>query len=59
MSYVLVIIYGFMGSAVGQDVILEAPSKEACEEAREALLKIPGYYREYVICLPGIKPVVK
>lgn len=47
-----------MGSAVGQDVILEAPSKEDCEEAREALLKIPGYYREYVICLPGKKQLV-
>lgn len=48
MLYVLVIIYGFMGSAVGQDVILEA-----------SLLRIKGYFPELVLCLPGIKPVVK
>lgn len=62
MSYALVVIIfsGWNGAVAGSQAILNAPTKEACEMARSALLGLPqpGYDPKFLLCLPGTAPAI-
>jgi hypothetical protein len=52
MSYVLVVvIFGTLSGDVRS--VLEAPNKQACEDARAQLIAVPDIDKRYVLCLPG------
>jgi hypothetical protein len=58
MSYALVVVFFSVltGAVSDQRVIVNAPSLEACEQGRRALLALPGYDPKYLLCIPGAAP---
>jgi hypothetical protein len=50
---VVILSCGLVCSPSDQKTVVVTDTREQCDEARTALLKIPGYLPNYVLCMPG------